>query len=117
MSPDWNHQAVCLFFHDYVIKSSEATTDFGHLQILPDLWDKEDSTPALKEAVSATALMSLGHRSSLGHLVVQARQRYGMALRLIASALSNYEEIQKDSTLAAILCAGLYEVFKLLPFH
>ena len=111
MASDWYGQAVCMFFYDYVITSSDATTDVGYLQILPDLWNKDGNTPAYQEAVSAVALMYLAHRSNLEYLVLQARHRYGTALRLIAGALRDQEELKKDSTLAAILCAGLYEVY------
>ena len=110
MPSDWHGQAVCMFFYDFVITSKDATTDVGYLQILPDLWNKDFNTPACQEAVSAVALMYLAHRSSLDNLVFQARHHYGTALRLIAGALSSQEELKKDSTLAAILCAGLYEV-------
>ena len=110
MASDWHGQAVCMFFYDYVVTSRDATTDVGYLQILPDLWNKDGNTPAYQEAVSAVSLMYLAHRSSLDCLVLQARHHYGTALRLIAAALRDQEELKKDSTLAAILCAGLYEV-------
>ena len=110
MPPDWHGQAVCMFFYDFVVTSSDARTDVGYLQILPDLWNKDFNTPACQEAVSAAALMYLAHRSSLENLVFQARHHYGTTLRLIAGALGSQEELKKDSTLAAVLCAGLYEV-------
>ena len=110
MAADWHSQAVCMFFYDFVITSKDATTDVGYLQILPDLWNKDFNTPACQETISAVALMYLAHRSSLEYPLLQARHHYGNALRLIAGALGNQEELKKDSTLAAVLCAGLYEV-------
>ena len=110
MASDWHGQAVCMFLHDYVIQASPSDIQFGFLQSLPDLCSKEDNTSVVQEAVSAVALMSLAHRSSMDHLVVQARQRYGKALKLIALALNDPEELKKDSTLAAVLCASCYEV-------
>ncbi len=110
MASDWHGQAVYIFFNDYVIQTSESTVDFGFLESLPGLWAREDDTSVCREAVSAVALMSLAHRSSLNYLVIQARQRYGKALQLIAKALNNPEELGKDSTLASVLCAGYDEV-------
>lgn len=110
MPSDWHGQAICMFLHDDVIQLSDSTIGFGLLQSLPELCSKEDNTPVLQEAVSAVALVSLTHRSSLDYLLFQARQRYGRVLQLIANALVNHEDLKKDSTLAAILCAGYYEV-------
>lgn len=110
MASDWHGQAVCMFFHDYVVPSTHPDKQYAFLQSLPDLWANEENTPVFKEAVSSVALMSLAHRSSLDYLVVQARQQYGKVLKLIAAALSDPEELKKDSTLAAILCANYYEV-------
>ena len=109
MASDWNGQAVCMFFHDYVVPSNNSDNHFAFLQSLPDLWAKEENTPVFQEAISAVALLSLAHRSSLDYLLLQARQHYGKVLKLIAAALSNPEELKKDSTLGAILCANYYE--------
>lgn len=111
MPTDWNGQSVCLFLHDYVIKSNEDNVfGFGFLQCLPDLLQRSDDTPACQEAVSALALMSLAHRSSLEYLLPQARQRYGKSLSLVAGALRKQENLDGDAILAAVLCLGYYEV-------
>lgn len=110
VATDWQGQAVCMLFYDYVIPPNDSITNFGFLPNLPDLWSKEDNASALHEVVLAIALMSLAHRSSLDYLVHQARQRYGKFLQLIAKALGSPEELKQDSVLAAILCANVYEV-------
>ena len=100
-----------MFFYDYVSQPTGSSNDYGSFQSLPDLWSKEENASALHEAVSAVALMSLAHRSSLGYLIGQARQHYGNFLRLTAKAIiGDQEELKKDSILAAILCANFYEV-------
>lgn len=110
MPADWHAQSVCMFFHDYVIKPSDDKVCFGFLHGLPDLLSKEHGTSAFEEAVSAVALISFAHRSSLEYLVPQARQRYGRALSLIAEALRKQENLKEDPVLATILCLGYYEV-------
>lgn len=58
-----------MFFHNYVINPRESGINFGYLQNLPDMIGRADDSSALSEAISAVALTSLAHRSSLDHLV------------------------------------------------
>ena len=110
MPTDWRAQAVSFFFNDYVIMSSDSTVGFGFLQCLPTIWSKNPEAAAYQEAVSAVALASFANRSSLDYLVIQARQRYGKALQLSNATLRKSGEVGKDSTLATILCLGIYEL-------
>lgn len=71
---------------------------------------RADDSSALSEAISAVALTSLAHRSSLDHLVPAGRQAYGKALRLVNADLSNDAEVCNDRTLATVLCLDFYEV-------
>lgn len=115
LATDWHTQAVCMFFHDYVMEPGESTAGVGFLYGLPELWRDERTTSALQETVSAVALTSLAHRSScFDYLVPQARQCYGKALQLTTRILSDPKEVRKDSTLATILCLGMYEACPLL---
>lgn len=114
MPTDWHGQSVCMFFHDYVIKSGDDKVGFGFLHGLPDLLSKEDGDSAFREAISAVSLMSLAHRSNLDCLVPQARQRYGKALSLIAGDLHQQENLKEDRVLATVLCMGYYEVLRTL---
>ena len=110
VSTDWRAEAISLFFHDYVISPSESTIGFGFLQCLPTIWNKKGpETLAYREAVSAVALTSFAHRSSLDYLIVQARQRYGKALQLAHGSLQSNQEVTTDTTLATVLCLGFYE--------
>ena len=65
---------------------------------------------ASAKAVTAVALTSLAHRTSLDCLSAQARQEYGTALALLSRSLRTQQAIKADSTLAAILCLDIYEV-------
>ncbi|CAD6575153.1 MAG: hypothetical protein ASARMPREDX12_007132 [Alectoria sarmentosa] len=42
-------------------------------------------------------------------MVPQSRQRYGKALQLLSTALRDQKDLKKDSTLATVLCLGIYE--------
>ena len=83
MARDWRNQAVCKFFHDYLVVSGGSAIGTGFLQNVPELFAKEPEVSALTKAVPAVALTSLAHRTSLHCLSAQARQRYGTALSLL----------------------------------
>ncbi len=114
MTRDWHNQAVCMFFHDYLVVPKESAIGTGFLQNVPELFTKEAEMSALTKAVSAVALTNLAHRTSLDCLSAQARQEYGTALSLLNRSLRTQQAIQADSTLAAILCLDIYEVSYLL---
>ena len=112
---DWHGQSVCMFFSEYVIPPDNSAVGFGFMQGLPDLWTHDDEASPYRQTVSAVALTSLAHRSScFEYLVHEARHRYGTAMRLLMIALQNPEQWSKDSTLATVLCLGVYEV-SILP--
>ena len=114
MPRDWRNQAVCMFFHDYLVVPREAAIGTGFLQNVPELFTKEPEMSALTKAVSAVALTSLAHRTSLDCVSAQARQQYGTALCLLNRSLRTQQAVEADSTLAAILCLDIYEVIDLL---
>ena len=114
MTRDWQNQAVCMFFHDYLVVPTGSAIGTGFLQNVPELFTKEPEMSALTKAVSAVALTSLAHRTSLDCLSTQARQQYGTALSLLNKPLCTQQAVKADSTLAAILCLDIYEVSYLL---
>ena len=114
MTRDWRNQAVCMFFHDYLVVPTGSAIGTGFLQNVPELFTKEPEMSALTKAVSAVALTSLAHRTSLDCLSTQARQQYGTALSLLNKSLRTQQAVKADSTLAAILCLDIYEVSYLL---
>ncbi len=114
MARDWRNQAVCMFFHDYLVVPRGSAIGTGFLQNIPELLTKEPEMSALTKAVSAVALTSLAHRTSLDCVSAQARQQYGTALCLLNRSLRTQQAVKADSTLAAILCLDIYEVSDLL---
>ena len=112
LSIDWHSQSVCMFFRDYVIQLRDSTIGSGWLENLPDLEIEDKESSAMHQAVSAVSLTSLAHRSScFDYLVPEARQEYGKALRLVFQAMQDPKQLKQDSTLATVLCLGVYEVF------
>ena len=107
MTRDWRDQAVCMFFHDYSVVPTGSAIGTGFLQNVPELFTKEPEMSALTKAVSAVALTSLAHRTSLDCLSAQARQQYGTALSLLNKSLRTQQALKADSTLAAILCLDI----------
>ena len=107
---DWLDQATAMYLYDYVVKVEDAKIGFGYLPGLPDLLSGESDASALRHAVSANALASLAQRSSMNHLMNEARRRYGLALHKIKGDLTDDAELGKDSTLATILCLDFFEV-------
>lgn len=99
-----------MFLRDYIIDPFDSKINFGHLQNLPNLLTKANPSSALSEAVSAVALTSLAHRSSLSYIVPAGRQSYGKALRLLSTSFRENADICGDQTLATVLCLDLYEV-------
>ena len=111
MTTDWHGQAISMFFYDYVVVPKEPELfGTGYLQPIPDLYSKEKEMSALGQAVSAVALTSLSHRTSLDYLLNNARQRYGNALSLLEKSLRSEAAMKADNTLAAILVLDCYEV-------
>ncbi len=110
MPTDWHQQAICMFLRDYVIDPLDSKINFGTLQTLPDLLSKAGPYSALSEAVSAVALTSLAHRSSLSQVVPAGRLSYGKALRRLSTIFRNNGDICGDQTLATVLCLDLYKV-------
>ena len=107
---DWHGQAISMFSQDYVVTSRTSIFDTGYLQIVPSLYASEKEMSALSQAVSAVALTSVAHRTRLDRLSAQARQRYGLALKLLREAMSDQKMVKSDSCLAAILLLDFYEV-------
>ena len=99
-----------MFLRDYVIEPFESKINFGHLQNLPGLLSKAGQSSALSEAVSAVALTSLAHRSSIPYIVPAGRQAYGKALRQLSTVFKDNIDICGDQTLTTVLCLDLYEV-------
>ncbi|KAG6994071.1 hypothetical protein G7Y79_00047g082970 [Physcia stellaris] len=107
MSTDWDQQAICQFFEDYVIPVEMGRG--GYLSFLPDLYRQHQDIAYLSKALNAVSMASLANRTSMSHLVVRARRSYGEALTLINAALSDEQLAKSDELLASLMLLTKYE--------
>ena len=103
-------QAIPRFFSDYVHCGSSSGVPGGHLHFLYELFNSDEITPCLSEALTATAYASLANQLNLESLRVKARLVYGTSLTLVNQALGNASQAVKDATLGTVILLGLYEV-------
>ena len=108
MPTDWDQQAICLFFEDYVIPVEMGRG--GYLSFLPDLYRQHQDIAYLSKALHAVSMASLANRTSMSHLVVRARRSYGEALTLINVALNDERLAKSDELLASLMLLTKYEV-------
>ena len=109
MPTDWHQQAICQFFHDYVIPVDSKGRG-GFLVFLPDLYQQNQGAHFLVEAVQAVSMASLASRKSMPHLMIRARRSYGKALALVNMALDHEEQKKSDELQASLLLLTKYEV-------
>ena len=108
MSTDWNQQATCAFFHDYILEGVSEGRG-GYLNFLPELYRERSETPYFTEALAAVSMANFANRASMEHLVHRARTSYGRALSLINCALDNKAEIKNDCLITSLFLIAKYE--------
>ena len=105
---DWDQQAVCAFFHDYVLYGLGDGRG-GYLDFLPELYREQSDTPYFAEALAAVSMASFANRTSMEHLVLRARKSYGRTLSLINKALDDKAEAKSDRLLTSLFLLNKYE--------
>jgi len=105
LNTNWQKNAVERFLADYTTTSDVVP---GNLQFLPNLCASPNLCCYLKEALHAAAFKSLGNQLGFEWMGNEGDLAYGRALPLLAEALAC--EATEDSTLAATLLFGMYEV-------
>ena len=109
VSTDWTQQAVCAFFHDYVIDIGSQGR-VGNLEFLPQLYQQQSEKPYFVEILNAVSMASFANRASIDHMRFRARRSYGRALSLVNAMLSDAEEVKSDEALTSIHLIGMYEI-------
>ncbi|PKY01389.1 hypothetical protein P168DRAFT_47693 [Aspergillus campestris IBT 28561] len=111
----WEERAVCYFFDQYTTRD-QSDECLSHLGFLPSLYAVcRDGGPGgpvsscLQWAVGATALVTLSNQVKAPSLMLQARNRYGMALRGLRQALGSREQAVKDETFSTMVLLSLFE--------
>ncbi|PYH97854.1 Zn(II)2Cys6 transcription factor [Aspergillus ellipticus CBS 707.79] len=81
----------------------------AHLYFLPALLEV-DSSPAVMASVNAAGLATLANIQRCPRLMLEARRQYTTALSQTNVALNDQARATTDSTLAAVLLLGIYEI-------
>ncbi|BCS26448.1 putative C6 transcription factor [Aspergillus puulaauensis] len=111
----WEERALCFFFDQYT-SGDDPDEAMSYLSFLPSLYsacrDNGSDSPTalcLRNAVDATALMTLSNHANAAPLVVRARQHYGNALQGLQAALYEKKNAVKDETFASMVLLALFE--------
>lgn len=112
----WDDRAICYFFDQYTTYDGSAI-GVSHLGFLPSLYARcqessnqgDMASIGLRRAVDATAMISLGNEAKMPTLAIQARNKYGCALRELRSALDSRSQAVKDETLATLAVLAMFE--------
>ncbi|KAH8819700.1 hypothetical protein F5884DRAFT_23244 [Xylogone sp. PMI_703] len=103
-------QAPCYFLANYVLMHKESSPG-GYLDFLVPMVKTESPDSVVIAAFQAVAMAALANRPNAkgSGLMHQAFTKYAQALRLTNLALQDQTLQKEDSTLAAVLCLGLFE--------
>lgn len=104
---NWKETAVPRFLTDYSDKSDVVE---GDLCFVKELASRPNVCPALREALSAVAYLSLTYQLHLEDLKLDAKDCFGRALSMAVHLIENISDAKQDSTLATIYLFGLYQV-------
>jgi hypothetical protein len=102
-----NDQATGFIFSHYVWSGSNRTP--GYLSYLHPLL-ASDAGPAVTASINAVGLAALSNIHISPNLMLAARQEYTAALAATNAALQDRACSKLDSTLAAVVLLGMYEV-------
>ncbi|KAJ8063540.1 hypothetical protein OCU04_007412 [Sclerotinia nivalis] len=101
-------RAICFFLSNYVL-IPHGPIKCGFLWFLLPLMKLQPSA-ILSDSLSAVALATFGNQPNARMLKPKAEQAYSKALRQITNALGDPKQVAEDTTLAAVLLLGLFEV-------
>lgn len=114
LDSSWEYHGHCYFLDQFTLPA-EPDGSPGPLDSIPLLYKlcEEDSTGgppiASLRAVDAAAFASLANRSNVPSLAVQARRKYGEALRELSLSLGSVEDAVRNETLGAIVMLMQFE--------
>lgn len=114
LSEDVQSQAICLFFHDYIVDACPSFCE-GYLDFLPALYAQTSEDSCLGASVLAASYANLGKRIERKDLALKASHFYQSSLEAITAAISSPQLATSDMTMTAIILLGVYEVSTLLP--
>ncbi|KAE9366494.1 hypothetical protein N431DRAFT_548373 [Stipitochalara longipes BDJ] len=96
-------QAKALFFDRYVYGNSRT---YDYIQSLTSTTGEKC---CLSEAIDAASLAYCSTQNYSAQIMISARDKYALALRLVSIALQSHDQAVQDSTLASVLLLDLFE--------
>lgn len=82
----------------------------GFSSFLPDRLHVRDADSVLSNAVLCTAMAALANFTKSPQTLMLARKKYAKALTVTNAALGSSQRAKDDSTIAAVLMLGMFEV-------
>jgi hypothetical protein len=113
LSPAVTDRATAFFLHQYAFSartSSDTGISPGVHEHLPILLQQEEPTGALSNIVSAAGLAALANAGTSTPWKLDAYRSYGKALQQLRDDLTDPVRMKSDSTLAAVMLMGTFEV-------
>lgn len=113
LSPAVTDRAITFFLHQYAFSvrtSSDTGISPGVHEHLPTLLQQESPTGALSNIVSAAGLAALANAGTSTPWRYEAYRFYGRALQQLQIDLMDSARMKSDSTLAAVMLMGTFEV-------
>ncbi|KAJ0133203.1 hypothetical protein HZ326_21841 [Fusarium oxysporum f. sp. albedinis] len=106
--PSIEDESIAYFLHEYCVFPAPGVIR-GHLDFLEGMYRNSNRASCIRQAVLATAHMSLSRHYRSSTLYVTARYHYGAALRTLNRDLSASKRPLKDETLASLMLLGMIE--------
>ncbi|QYS96902.1 Zn2Cys6 [Trichoderma simmonsii] len=112
LSPAVTDRATAFFLHQYVFdtKTSSDTVPPAVHEHLPVLLQREAPTGALSIIISAVGLAALANSGTSTPWKHEAYRLYGKALQRLQTDLQDSAGMKSDSTLAAVMLMGTFEM-------
>jgi hypothetical protein len=108
----WTYDVANSFvLNNYILEDTVPGNGKGFLSYINNL-RVTDNNPAINAAISALGLASLSNIEMAPGLMASARKEYATALRWTNSMLRDPTCSTADSTLAAVILLGMFEVCK-----
>ena len=102
-------QALCHFLANWILIHPEGTSH-GYMECTVPLIERAPPESAFALSIKATAMASLATRPHSKALISRANIHYAKAICTLNAALRDPVMAYQDSTLAAVITLGLYEV-------
>lgn len=111
LSPTQEDQGFNFYVHRYLLGHPDEPRDAGELKICSWLWE-----PTLRDISTALGLASMSNLNGDKSLMVDARRRYGDALRTAGRLILSDANTEVDTTSRLVVQLAMFEVSSVLPY-